>query len=1211
MCVSPVLNKVLSYDIICQTKVNGAFLENDAIGCYDRLVNNLIFLELKRLGVPNTVLQCIQDTWNNACHHIKTKYGYSECTYQNYTERPLFGPGQGSTTGPPFWSILFCLIVKNLPPEAMDVFFQSVHKTIQIANKGDAFVDDAQLGCSAPLPSGHHDSSHLLTTTSIVDGLRHLAQNWERLLFTTGGALNLQKSFWVLLTWKWDKGVARLLTPAQAPAELQLTAGYNPIPVAVPRICPSSGFRTLGVHISPSGSLHLSIKQLRGASLNYANANTGSRLNRSATLWSYLMYLMPKLAYPTPALTLTQEECQRILSPSLMAVLPKLHVNRHTARSIVHGPASLGGLHLPTIFSEQSSGQLSYFTSHVGLGDKTGKLLLISLTYLQLLSGSCSPVLNLPFPTYKKWIEPSWLLSFWSFMFKVGYKITIKQQWVPTIPRKYDSSLMDQFLKLGFTDTQLCTLNRCRVYLQVIFLSDITSADGSIIIPECKQGVRLADRVSVLQWPIQERPSSSAWTLWTQALQHFENRNRLLIPLRQWVGETHQRWRWFVTPTKKHIFYRKDTDTWDAIPPHQLSTTRCTRSSTILYDIRQKSVINVEPSERLPVTLTATRQTHIYSAQPGPTLVTKSPTVLTPQTYEEDLLSQPIYSYIEEDTTALLASANVFLGIAAMQDEGRLIYGWSVYHTLKVWSDAGELSGRHYKEDTTAFLGGLLAGLTVLRQLPITSTVYIRIITKTLVEQLSTETPIGVTHMTCQDFDLIQAVRAAIHSLNSSCKVRLVPQEEQTAHEDALDRAKTEAFSKAEQCKTRSSPFAKAHGLSSIGNVIIERQGMVLAGNFRSLIQEDLYYDSLKDTIITKEKWSINVFPMVAWLAFSKAFRRLSRPRQITYAKLTHCLLQTNSRNHMYYGTTPLCPGCNTHEETLQHVWSCDFPATVAAREAMFDTYKTTLQDFPTPPQLIEVIVHGIQQWILLQNGGIQRQIAPTIANISLSAVTAAYTEQTTKIRWDAFLRGRVSLAWGSAYKVYFKDATDAEIQQWLSDLVRANMDLSLALWKHRNTIVHGADVTAQKEKVKRELTEQVVSAYRRYNSDPFIIPRSRASLFEARTLHQRLQQDIDCLRSWLTDIKLAMQLQADAQDRVAKVAKSFFVPRKYRSQNPPRENEITSVPAEGVESRQAPGHLSCHSPRSLEESPQEYRGWIDESATTVTDNSSLSQDDL
>jgi hypothetical protein len=35
MCISPVLNKVLSFDIVRQTKVNGAFIENNAIGCYD------------------------------------------------------------------------------------------------------------------------------------------------------------------------------------------------------------------------------------------------------------------------------------------------------------------------------------------------------------------------------------------------------------------------------------------------------------------------------------------------------------------------------------------------------------------------------------------------------------------------------------------------------------------------------------------------------------------------------------------------------------------------------------------------------------------------------------------------------------------------------------------------------------------------------------------------------------------------------------------------------------------------------------------------------------------------------------------------------------------------------------------------------------------------------------------------------------------------
>lgn len=46
MCISPVLNKVLPYDIVYQTKDNGTFIENDALGCYDRLVNSPVFLEL-------------------------------------------------------------------------------------------------------------------------------------------------------------------------------------------------------------------------------------------------------------------------------------------------------------------------------------------------------------------------------------------------------------------------------------------------------------------------------------------------------------------------------------------------------------------------------------------------------------------------------------------------------------------------------------------------------------------------------------------------------------------------------------------------------------------------------------------------------------------------------------------------------------------------------------------------------------------------------------------------------------------------------------------------------------------------------------------------------------------------------------------------------------------------------------------------------------
>ena len=89
------------------------------------------------------------------------------------------------------------------------------------------------------------------------------------------------------------------------------------------------------------------------------------------------------------------------------------------------------------------------------------------------------------------------------------------------------------------------------------------------------------------------------------------------------------------------------------------------------------------------------------------------------------------------------------------------------------------------------------------------------------------------------------------------------------------------------------------------------------------------------------------------------------------------------------------------------------------------------------------------------------------------------------------------------------------------------------------------------------------------------------------------------------------MQLQADAQNRAAQVAKSFFVPQKYSSPNPPRANGTTSNLVERVDSWQASEQLSCASPRSPEESTQEYGGWIDESATTATYDFSLSNEDL
>jgi hypothetical protein len=316
---------------------------------------------LIKLGLPRSVATCVGDLWDNVVHLVKTIYGISSVTYGSTAGKPLYGPGQGCTCGPLFWLLCYWVIVQSLDPTINAAKFVSVCKEVIVEITGVSFVDDSSLSVTSDyeqdtaLPPA---TNRTRETALLVQQLAALGQHWECLLFTTGGAINFQKSHWYLMTWIWQNGLPRLATTAQAPATLYLTTGTNAQADLVPRIDPTQGFHTLCVYITLSGQYTRQARVLRDYTEKFKTQIEGSTLTPTEAYTCLMLYIKPKITYPFPCVSLTEKQCHHIQALILEAILPKLHLNRHSPRAVLFAGPRYGGLSFPEYYAELGYGHL-------------------------------------------------------------------------------------------------------------------------------------------------------------------------------------------------------------------------------------------------------------------------------------------------------------------------------------------------------------------------------------------------------------------------------------------------------------------------------------------------------------------------------------------------------------------------------------------------------------------------------------------------------------------------------------------------------------------------------------------------------------------------------------------------------------------------------------------------------------------------------------
>jgi hypothetical protein len=77
-CMTPVLNKLLTVQILIQKRTKGIVFDYDAKGGYDRIISGVALALLRRLGYSKESVKMLGLLWAQMEHHVCTGFGVSE-----------------------------------------------------------------------------------------------------------------------------------------------------------------------------------------------------------------------------------------------------------------------------------------------------------------------------------------------------------------------------------------------------------------------------------------------------------------------------------------------------------------------------------------------------------------------------------------------------------------------------------------------------------------------------------------------------------------------------------------------------------------------------------------------------------------------------------------------------------------------------------------------------------------------------------------------------------------------------------------------------------------------------------------------------------------------------------------------------------------------------------------------------------------------------
>ena len=552
------LLNVLLFDHMRLTRTSGVSIANDLNSCYDRMVHTVASLALRRIGAPKSAVRCMSTCIQYMRHHIRTAYGDSKSFYGGKEDDPLQGGGQGNPAAPPMWiaiTVVLLSIMNSLLPGLEIISPITLAAAVLTVIM---YVDDSTI-----FVIGRDHESNL----EVMQRAQKYMNLWCKFLWVTGGALRPEKCWYTFVKFKWNEGFWRYDDDFVEMEELTATDA-NRERRNVARLKSSEGARILGVRIAADGNNNSEKDYLMKSTEEWAEHIRTGYLTRYDAALALRTTISKTWQYPLVATNFPMKDALEIMVPAYKAALPKMGCNRNLPRVYRYAPIEVQGLGLPHIYTMQGVAHIKTVLGKMSKDHRTTTLLIAQLEYLALEMGNMNNIFSLDYATWKPFTSNTWMTSTWEFCSK--YHIYLDGPRVISHPqRENDGLIMEKILEYRqhFTELQLRLINQCRVFLRLMYLSDMVSGDGKVI-EECfVQGKHPVDRETLWKWPYQHNPSCEAWVQWRRALSltwGVDATNRLCSPrLGKWRPQRYMNMTWFFSyDTSTNMVYRKINSRW-------------------------------------------------------------------------------------------------------------------------------------------------------------------------------------------------------------------------------------------------------------------------------------------------------------------------------------------------------------------------------------------------------------------------------------------------------------------------------------------------------------------------------------------------------------------------------------------------------------------------------------------------------------------------